>query len=76
MKEEIGKSVAQLLKEGLKLQKEVKATQQRANSLGYLDASKKTVYRTQKGSTSEKGTLVNSMFLVMTLSFASHGLNE
>ncbi|KAG0580339.1 hypothetical protein M758_4G167400 [Ceratodon purpureus] len=55
-KEEIGKILAQLLREGLKLQKEAKAAQQRSSSLGYLDASKKTVYRNQKSSTSEKGT--------------------
>ena len=61
MKEEIGLKLAQLLREGIKLQKEAKAAQQRVNSLGYLDASKKTVYRSQKGSNSERGTAVIAM---------------
>lgn len=54
MKEAIGQTLEQVLREGLKLQKEAKSAQQRANSSGYLiDASKKTVYRTpEKGSNS------------------------
>lgn len=56
MKEEVGKSLAQLLREGFKLHKEAKDAQLRANRLAFLDASKKTVYRSQKGSTSEKGS--------------------
>ncbi|KAG0619814.1 hypothetical protein M758_4G167400 [Ceratodon purpureus] len=66
-KEEIGKILAQLLREGLKLQKEAKAAQQRSSSLGYLDASKKTVYRNQKSSTSEKGTTVSVMLYIIII---------
>jgi hypothetical protein len=61
MKEEVGKSLAQLLREGFKLHKEAKDAQLRANRLPFLDASKKTVYRNQKGSTSEKGSGVKAI---------------
>jgi hypothetical protein len=55
MKEEVGKSLAQLLREGFKLHKEAKDAQLRANRLPFLDASKK------KGSTSEKGSGVKAI---------------
>lgn len=48
MKESIAQTFEQLLKEGVKLQKEAKIAQQRANSSGYLDASRKIVYRNPK----------------------------
>jgi len=60
MKEAIGQTQEQLQREGLKLQKEAKSAQQRATSSGYLDASKKTVYRNQRG-TPEKSTSVIAM---------------
>jgi len=57
MKESMGQTQEQLHQEGLKLQKEAKSAQQRANSSGYFDASKKTVDRNQKG-TADKGSPV------------------
>lgn len=58
LREEFGKELEQLLREGLILQNEAKAAQQREDSTGYLDAGKKTVYRNQKGG-SGKGAAVN-----------------
>jgi len=57
MKESMAQTQEQLQQEGIKLQKEVKSAQQRANSSGYFDASKKTVDRNQKG-TAEKDSPV------------------
>lgn len=48
MKESIAQTFEQLLKEGVKLQKEAKIAQQRANSSGLLDASRKIVSRNPK----------------------------
>lgn len=65
MKEAMAQTQEQLQREGLKLQKEAKSAQQRANSSGYLDASKKIVYRNQK-ETSEKDTSVIATLLSKT----------
>lgn len=56
MKESIAQTFEQLLKEGVKLQKEAKIAQQRANSSGLLDASRKIVSRNPKATSGHAET--------------------